>query len=255
MRLALIGDIHANLAALEAALDFCEGEGVDQYVCTGDLVGYGPEPDECVARVSALPGVCVAGNHDLIVLEELTTERCIPLARRSLEWTKRVLGDEARATLRALPATASAAGDLLVAHGSVRDPQEYVRTAAQAREQMEAAPSARIVVLGHTHEAFAVGAGGAPLLAGTTGEVRLESDERYVVNPGSVGQSRQRSAKARLAILDLERSAVAFHALRYDAAACRAELRRRGLPANACHLPPRPLRRLAGRALRRMRGR
>ena len=254
MRLGLIGDVHANLAALETALDFCDGAGVDEYVCTGDLVGYGPQPDECVARVATLPGVCVVGNHDLIALEELTTERCIPLARQSLEWTTRVLGDEARATLRALPAGARSAGEVLVAHGSLADPQEYVRTATQAREQLEAAPGARIIVLGHTHETLAVGARGQPLLAGGTGEVKLEPDERYVLNPGSVGQSRQRSARARLAVLDLERSTVVFHALRYDIAACRAELRRRGLPEDACHLPPRPLRRLVGRTLGRMRG-
>lgn len=252
MRVALIGDIHANLAALDSALDLCEREGVDEYVCTGDLVGYGPQPDECVARVAALPGVCVAGNHDLIALEELSTARCIPLARQTLEWTRRVLGDDARAILRALPATASAAGHVLVAHGSLTDPQEYVRTASHAREQLERAPDARIVVLGHTHEAFAVGAQ-SRMLPSPRGEMKLVNGVRYVLNPGSVGQSRQRLPRARLAILDLERSTVAFHVLRYDTNACRAELRRQGLSENACHLPPRPLRRLVGRALARVR--
>jgi len=248
LRFALIGDIHANLSALEAALGFCDEAGVDGYLCTGDLVGYGPEPNECVLRMAALPGLCVAGNHDLIALERLTTDRCVALARRSLEWTRRVLGEEARRILQSLPATATAEGGVLIAHGSVSDPEEYVRTAAQARDQLETASQARIVVLGHTHVP-SIGGSRRPWLTGATGEVELARDERYVLNPGSVGQSRQRLPRVRLAILDLERSSVSFHALRYDTGACRAALRRQGLPARSYHLPPRRLRALAARAI------
>jgi diadenosine tetraphosphatase ApaH/serine/threonine PP2A family protein phosphatase len=194
----------------------------------------------------------VAGNHDLIAVEELTTERCSPLARRSLEWTRSTLGTEARATLRALPATASTAGGVLIAHGSVVDPQEYVRTAAQARNQLELVPEARIVVLGHTHVAAVVGSQ-RRLSAGMTGEVPLASEERFVLNPGSVGQSRQRLPRARFAILDLERGSVTFHALRYDTRACRAALRREGLPERSYHQPPRRLRGYATGAIRRAR--
>jgi predicted phosphodiesterase len=253
MRLALIGDIHANLAALDAALAFCEERGVDEYVCTGDLVGYGPQPDECVARVAALPGVCVAGNHDLIVRGELTTGRCIPLARQSLEWTARVAAKETVATLRALPRTASVAGGVVVAHGSLTDPEEYVRTTGQALAQLELEPQARVVILGHTHEPLLIGTRG-PVPTRVARELRLEPGERYVVNPGSVGQSRERFARARVALLDLDRQTLEFHALTYDIRSCRRELRRRGLPAGACHLPPKRYRRLVRRTLGRVRG-
>jgi len=249
MRLGLLGDVHANLAALEAALDFLASSAVDAYVCTGDLVGYGPQPNECVARVTALGGICVAGNHDLIALGELTTERCIPLARDSLEWTRRRLDERALAALRALPRRASARGGVVVAHGSLTDPQQYVRTAEEATAQIGAAPEADVVVLGHTHSPLAVGERRGMLLTGGEGVVRLAPDERHVLNPGSVGQSRDRRACARVAVLDLERREVAFHALPYDVRACRAELRRQGLPLRSCHLRPRPWRGAARRVL------
>ena len=81
MRFGVIADVHANLHALDAALAFLSDQDVDAYLCAGDLVGYGPFPNECVRRVRDLPGRCVAGNHDLIVLDRLSDERCVPLAR------------------------------------------------------------------------------------------------------------------------------------------------------------------------------
>lgn len=249
MRLGLLGDVHANLTALETALSFLESAGVEEYVCTGDLVGYGPQPDECIARVVALPGVCVAGNHDLIVLGELTADRCIPLARDSLVWTRTQLSEDSAAALAALPRRAPAPGGLVAAHGSVADPQEYVRTPVQALAQLAEAPEAAVVVLGHTHSPLAVGERRGALLTGGDGVVRLEPGERHVLNPGSVGQSRERRALARVAVLDLDLGEIAFSGLRYDVRACRAALRRRGLPPDSCHLYRAPWRSAAGRAL------
>ena len=88
MRFAVIADVHANLHALDAALAFVSDQDVDAYLCAGDLVGYGPFPNECVRRVRELPGRCVAGNHDLIVVDRCGDERCVPLARTSLRWTR-----------------------------------------------------------------------------------------------------------------------------------------------------------------------
>ena len=91
MRFAILSDIHGNLPALEAALELFARAGVDRYLCAGDLVGYGPFPNECVERIAELGAVCVAGNHDLIALGRLSDDRCIPLARNSLRWTREVL--------------------------------------------------------------------------------------------------------------------------------------------------------------------
>src|SRR6059036_2321500 len=110
MRYAVLSDIHGNLAELEAALAYFRRVGVDGYLCAGDLVGYGPEPNECVTAVASLDAVCVAGNHDLIALGELSKERCIPLARRSLEWTRKALRGDVREYLAGLPRRARAEG-------------------------------------------------------------------------------------------------------------------------------------------------
>ena len=136
-RVGLIADVHANLPALEAAVERLEAEGVDAYACAGDLVGYGPFPDECVALVRGLRGItCVAGNHDLIALGRLDTGRCIPLARRTLEWTREHISEATRGRLPALPPILVEDG-FVVAHGSLDDPQRYVRSDADAAEQLE----------------------------------------------------------------------------------------------------------------------
>ena len=256
MRVGLLADVHANLPALEAALAWLRSRGADTFVCAGDLVGYGPDPDACVERVGALGATVVAGNHDLIALGELTTERCVPLAKRTLAWTAETISDPTRAWLAALPRRATATGGLLVAHGSLDDPERYIRTPQDAAEQLARAaklePDAVGLILGHTHSALVVAQDAGPLLPGRDGVVRLPAGRRWLVNPGSVGQSRERRALVRAALLDLDARTVELARLPYDAKACRARLSERGLPPGACHMPPRPLRRVAGRTLRRL---
>jgi predicted phosphodiesterase len=256
MRYGVLSDVHANLHALEAARGLLETESVDAYVCAGDLVGYGPLPNECVALVTALPGLCVAGNHDLIALGLLSSDRCVPLARASLAWTAPRLSDDARAALARLPRFGVAAPGVVVAHGALGDPQWYIRTptevAGQLRGLGERFPDADVLVLGHTHEALAVGERRGELLRGAEGTVHLAPGERYLLNPGSVGQSRDWRALARVLVLDLERREASFHAVPYDVAGCRAALRRAGLPPWSCHISPSPaarVRRRVGLAL------
>src|SRR4051794_13573121 len=116
MRIGLVSDVHANLFALRAAIARLRADGVDAWVCAGDLVGYGPHPDECVETVAALGPTCGAGNHELMVLGELPDTQAGRLARESIAWTRPVVRDDARAYLSALPRTADPAG-MLVAHG------------------------------------------------------------------------------------------------------------------------------------------
>src|SRR2546423_13416772 len=96
MHYGVIADIHANLHALDAVLRGIADDRVEGFICSGDLVGYGALPNECVARVAEIGAVCVAGDHDLIALGRLSDERCSRLARVSLRWTRGVLSDESR---------------------------------------------------------------------------------------------------------------------------------------------------------------
>jgi predicted phosphodiesterase len=239
MRYGVISDVHANLHALDAALDFLSTQEVDRYLCAGDLVGYGPLPNECVQRVRELDAACVAGNHDLIALGRLSDERCIPLARASLRWTRAELDDGSRAFLESLPPRATAPG-AAVAHGSLSDPQAYVLTDEQVRACLHDldrfAPDVRILVLGHTHRPMAVGLRSGRLLRQATGPVSLPPGEAVVLNPGAVGQSRDSDPRARVMVLDTEAGMATFHAVAYDEEACRRTLAERGLPPASCHL-------------------
>jgi predicted phosphodiesterase len=251
-RLGVVSDIHANLHALDAALAFLDTQELDAYLCAGDLVGYGPFPNECVRRVLDLPVTCIAGNHDLIVLGELSDERCIPLARNSLSWTRSVLEDDARERLAALPLAASAYG-VALHHGAPGDPQRYVVTDDEAFAALDDA-GAPILVIGHTHRPMAIGRRRGSLLRGETGSVPLEPDEPVLLNPGAIGQSRSRDPRARVMVLDLEQRVATFHALDYDVAACRQALRERALPPDSCHVPRSRIREVAGALRRRLGG-
>lgn len=231
MRLGLLADVHGNLPALEAALLALEERGVAAYACAGDLVGYGPFPNECVDRVAALDGVCVAGNHDLIAIGRLDDARCIPMARETLAWTKQVLSDDTRAYLEDLPPRAETDG-VVVAHGSLDDSERYVNTDERADEELAKIGDARALVLGHTHRPRVYGR--RPLL----------------VNPGAVGQSRELRVRARCAVLDTETLEVELIGVQYDIERTRRALRDAGLPEHAYRLR-RSARRGVARRLRR----
>jgi predicted phosphodiesterase len=256
MRYGVISDVHANLHALEASLAFLATQELDGYVCAGDLVGYGPLPNECVRRVLDLGGACILGNHDLIALGRLSDANCIAQAQDSLRWTRSVLEDDARAGLAGLPLSAEVDG-IAVHHGSIDNPEEYVLTDAQAEAALArlggVAPAANVLVLGHTHRPLAFAAGGRALLRAGTGSVALPAGEAVLLNPGAVGQSRSRDARARVLILDTSARVAAFHAVDYDIEGCRQALRDRGLPPDSCHRARSRLAGLAGAVKRGIR--
>jgi predicted phosphodiesterase len=246
VRYGVLADIHANLPALETAIQTLESHGIDAYIVAGDLVGYGPHPNECVELVAGLDAVCVAGNHDLIVLGQLSDQRCIELARASLRWTSRVLGGDARAFLGALPLRASISAGVEVAHGSLHDPQEYTVGEKRASRQLALLrterPDAAVLVLGHTHRPFAFALDQGRLRARASTPLRIAPETPVLLNPGGVGQSRELRPRVRCMVLDLEAHEARFLAVPYDIAACRRALRQVGLSPASCHLRPSPLR-------------
>lgn len=239
MRIAVLADVHANQPALASVLRDVDDADTDALVVAGDLVGYGPHPDACVAMLAERGAVGVAGNHDLRVLDRLPPTRFSPIALRSLERTAAHLGSDTRAFLEALPLARTLAG-LSVAHGSPGDPQEYVTDADRGRQILadlpKRAPGAWLQILGHTH---------LPWLVSTVDAA--DSDAvATLVNPGAVGQSRSRERRplARYAIVDDTTREIQFRAVSYDRRATVVDLRRLGLPPSCIHCPPRRLRRL-----------
>ena len=241
MRIGLLSDVHANQAALRAVLKWLDDRGAERLLVAGDLVGYGGQPNECVELLAAAGAHCVAGNHDLFVLDRLPASRFPSMARSSAELTRSVLSADVRKFLESLPLTLLV-GTVLMTHGSLDDPEEYVvhqrRAGELLRRLPDVAPGTDTLVLGHTHRQWCVVADqGAPA---ARGRVVLRGAPR-LINPGSVGQSRQweRRPRARCALYDSGSDSVEFVRLDYDVEASRRALRDLGLPDRCLHAPPR----------------
>ena len=170
MRLGVISDVHANLDALRAVVAEVRRRGVDRWVSAGDLIGYGPHPNECVEVVAELGATGVAGNHELIVLGRLPGVGSSDRAHVSHRWTREALRGDVVDYLAALPLRVEI-GPVVVSHGSLDDPEEYVRTAGQAAAQLDrlqrSHPSARLLILGNTHRQLLVGEGNGVVPART----------------------------------------------------------------------------------------
>jgi predicted phosphodiesterase len=243
VRYGVLSDVHGNRFALQAAIDVLRREGVDAWLCAGDLIGYGAQPNECVETLAELDAICVAGNHELVLLGALSDQYCGRLAKETLAWTRTVLRDDCRSYLAGLPRL-RAVRDVVMTHGSLDDPEEYVTEEPRAREQLgqleREYPQAGMLILGHTHRRWLFGQADGTVTVPEGAAAPLPANDRFLLNPGSVGQSRQRerAPRARFALLDLELRTVYFHSASFDVEACRASLRRQGLPRDCMHLRP-----------------
>ena len=231
MRVAVISDIHANLHALEAVLEAIDADPPDEIWCLGDLVGYGPRPNEVIALVKERAAINLVGNHDLGVLGSLDLDEFSPDAAASARWTQTVLLDENRTYLESLSSQAKTDGAELY-HASPRDPVwEYVITEETARAALEATV-APVVLVGHSHIALAITLAEGRLqgdLAPAGTQVELQ-EGRWLLNPGSVGQPRDGDARAAWLELDLPSGQARFRRNHYDIARTQAEIRERELP-------------------------
>jgi predicted phosphodiesterase len=231
MRVAVVSDIHSNLHALEAVLAAIEAEAPDELWCLGDLVGYGPRPNECCAAIEEKADVCLAGNHDLAVRGTLDLDEFGGEAAVAARWTREVLAPTSQALLDRLEPAGAAHGVALY-HGSARDPVwEYVLDDEASLATIELAGSP-LVLVGHSHYALqvlqtddALAGGLAP--AGT--ELEL-GGLRALLNPGSVGQPRDSDPRAAWLLLDLESQHASFRRTEYDIEQTQRETREAGLP-------------------------
>ncbi len=231
MRIAVVSDIHGNLHALDAVLAAVADEDVDAIWCLGDLVGYGPRPNECTAAVSRSAAVCLVGNHDLGVLGRIDLAEFTHDAAVAATWSRGILTDEARAFLSSRPSHAEADGCELF-HASPRDPVwEYVLGDEAARSALRLTSSA-VVLVGHSHVAL-VFASEDGRVAGSLAPEGTEIDlsaGRWLLNPGSVGQPRDGDPRAAYAVLDLGASRASFRRVAYPVERTQDEIRERGLP-------------------------
>jgi predicted phosphodiesterase len=236
MRIAVVSDVHANLAALEAVLAHAEQErALDEVWALGDLVGYGPRPSECIALLRAQKLLAVPGNHDLAAVGVIDTSAFNPAAAQANRWNAAQLTDDDRAFLRGLERTAVRA-PFSLAHGSMHDPVwEYVITTLAALHQF-AAMTTPYGFVGHTHMPLVIvesredQATLGPVTEPRDGDLQRLGENRLVLNPGSVGQPRDGDSRAAYAILDSEALTVRFHRVEYAIERTQREMADAGLP-------------------------
>ncbi len=230
-KIAILGDIHANIDALDVVLDDCAAQGVTEFLCTGDVVGYGAAPRECIQRIRELRCPVTMGNHDFyICTESLNLDAFNPHAALGVKWTREQLSEEDLQWLRKLPFTQTIKGITLV-HATMDRPQNF----GYVFDNLQAAASftnqkTPVCFHGHTH---------CPMIYehSLVGDYRIDPQtfkcqmgRKYFVNVGSVGQPRDGDPRAAYVIYDNVSKIIEFRRLNYDISSAQARIREAGLP-------------------------
>jgi diadenosine tetraphosphatase ApaH/serine/threonine PP2A family protein phosphatase len=239
MRILIISDIHANLTAFETVFEDAKDQW-DFVWCLGDLVGYGPDPNECVELLQTMPHLCLAGNHDWAALERIDIRTFNQDARRAAEWTRDTLSPENMAYLEALPVT-YVIGNYTLVHASPREPvMEYILEPLVASLNFPHFETPYCFV-GHTHQPVIYQQveenGGTRVNQPHYGEAHILNGQRQIINPGSIGQPRDQNPDSAYGLLNTETGIFEHRRVPYDIADVQARIRAAGLPErNAARL-------------------
>ena len=230
MRYGVFSDVHSNTEALDAVLALFKKERVERYLCVGDIVGYGAEPCECIAKIRALRGETVGGNHDFACVGLLSVEDFNPFAREAILWTQKVLGPEETHFLRSLK-NVSRFDDITLVHGSLDFPEEfrYIFDMEDAGETL-ALLETKVCFVGHSHLPMVASIDREKVLHPQEGRAEMEEDRRYLVNVGSVGQPRDGDPRACCAIFDSQQSFVEIKRVPYNISSTQKKIIQAGLP-------------------------
>jgi predicted phosphodiesterase len=232
MRIALLSDVHGNRPAFEAVLGAIDDADVEEVWCLGDLVGYGAEPDDCVALARERCDVCLAGNHDLVVTGDIPLSDFSSSAAAAARWTQETISPESLAFLRSLEPL-DPDREIGLFHGSPRDPVwEYVLSSWQADECLDLT-DARVCAVGHSHVALWFHRDSDGKLGGgqaAAGEERDVSVGEWLINPGGVGQPRDNDPRAAWLLLDTGSWAVTWKRIEYPIDEAAKAIAAAGLP-------------------------
>lgn len=230
MRYGIISDVHANLAALEIVLK--ELEGMDMVIYLGDLVGYGPNPNECIERIRESCGIIIRGNHDLAAIGCKDLYWFNEYAREAIIWTSKVLSSEAKSYLGHL-SEKKEFEDYIFVHGSLFDhTDEYILTGIEARRNLSMLEKG-ILFVGHTHVPSIFHEEGGRIKARRLrdGEkIPFCEERRLIVNVGSVGQPRDGDSRTSFGIIDTELKQIEIRRIPYDILKTQEMMRKFGLP-------------------------
>jgi predicted phosphodiesterase len=231
MRYAIFSDVHSNLEALEAVARAYKNEAVEQYLCVGDVVGYGADPRECIKEVSRICKISVCGNHDWASVDLFPLTYFNPEAKAAIEWTKRNLGAKEINFLASLQ-TVYAEGNFTLVHGTLEDPQDFNYLDSDcAIERTFEFMQTQLCFVGHTHVSkIFIKCKDKPFSYSAQGSVQIKPGEKYIVNVGSVGQPRDGNACASFCLYDSDKNEVAIKRVDYDFYRARNKIIAAGLP-------------------------
>lgn len=234
MRYGIVSDIHGNLEGLTAALTAL-GE-IDVLICPGDIVGYGPDPNACCEIIRERNAICVLGNHDAVMVGELSLNWFNPVAAEALLWTREQITDENLSFLKELPLVHWNESFVLV-HSSLSAPEEfdYITTAWDARPTFAEMGSCNLCIIGHTHIAEYYyqkvdGVWASRINMTPGGRIVLKEGVRYIVNSGSTGQPRDFDPRASAALYDSEAGTIDILRVEYPISLTQQKMRAAGLP-------------------------
>ena len=227
---AVLGDIHSNLDALNVVLDDCRAQGVTDFLCTGDVVGYNACPHECMDIIRAIECPVVVGNHDFYVSSRQNLDDFNPAAAAVVQWTRKQLSVDEIYWLRNLPFTHTQMGVTLV-HSTMDNPENfgYVFDNLQAEANFlnQKTP---VCFHGHTHCPMIYEKSMNGVFRIDAQDFKLPIGRKYFINVGSVGQPRDGDPRATYVIYDPKERTVRFRRLEYDIEAAQERIRLAGLP-------------------------
>ncbi|MBD3415296.1 MAG: metallophosphoesterase [Candidatus Aminicenantes bacterium] len=235
MRYLIFTDIHGNLEALLAVLEFAEKKNIDHYIFLGDLVGYGADPGKVINKIRSLKSISyIRGNHDKAVANINSLEGFNSIAAAAILWTRENLSDDNMDFLTQLKKGPSQVKkDITICHGAPFDEDYYIfgeLDAAEAFNYLETP----ITFFGHTHLPFVYSLKNSLVkgtyISGKAEEVELKENIKFLINPGSVGQPRDRNSLAACAIYQPDQHKITFYRLKYDIKKAQDKIRKAGLP-------------------------
>jgi predicted phosphodiesterase len=218
MRIGIFSDVHSNVEALKAVVEFYKSQQIDTFICLGDVVGYGADPNACCDIVRGLVTHTVLGNHDAAVSDRMDYGYYYDAARTALDWHRSKITEDNYGWLRELPYREDGV-DMTFCHGSPRNLEafDYIFTPSQAEQLLDGwGDLSKVTFIGHSHLTKAFGLSQDKATEVGPPVIHLKDGFKYVVTVGSVGQPRDNDNRACCTIYDTDEKTIRYHRVRYD---------------------------------------
>ncbi len=230
MKIVVVSDIHSNLEAFLSVLNDVSKEFFDLFVSLGDIIGYGPDPEKCIKLIDEERIISIKGNHERMLFRVEERVLANELARRAIEWTEENISTKSKIFLDRLEEVYQH-NDLLFVHGSPLDPDEYILRRGTAMRSIEEIKRIgfKLCFFGHTHIPGIFYENGS-FIYDDDNNILLEREKIYLINPGSVGQPRDRNRKASYLVFDTEKYSIKFRRVEYNITQTIEKIEKLGLP-------------------------